>query len=385
LLALVRRAALKLDRVNSVALVWADDILAAGEGPALEAIMSEIPRDASRVLIAAALSPPVEELAERYLRRARRAGTADSTTDQAPVRLSYVLVSAAGRRDALRRVLDDADPPRAAAFARTERGLAELRDALGELGYEENDASVGVISGESDPTASLIVLYEIPETAAQLRAAMGDGAPRVVALARPRDIQRLRALAGGPVTPLTTRETMERARRRDEIARDELRAEARRGLPDWQRLALEPLLDELDPIDIAAAAMRLRERERERREPEAPGVGSDRPAARPVAWTRLFLTTGSRDNVRAGDLVGMITAESGIPGDKIGKIELRDTHSLVEVAADVADVVVERINGAQVKGRRIVARPERAREDRPARGRGTHRPPRRPGEPPARA
>ena len=379
LLALVRSAVLKLDRVRIVALVWADDILAIGEGPALETIMSEVPKDANRVLVAATLGPEVEELAERYLRRARRIVPPEA--GPSPAAVSYVPVSAAGRTDALRRVLDEVNPPRAAIFARTDRGLVDARAATRDLGYDDGDPILVVTSGAPVSDASLLVLYELPESGEQLQSLVGIESPRIIALVRPRDVERLRAIASGAVTPLTPRDATAGARRRDELAREELRAEVQRGLPDWQLIALEPLLDEFDPIEIAAAALRLRAREKESSgETRVSRTPPEPPASRQGAWTRLFLTTGSRDNIRPGDLVGMITAEAGITGDKIGKIELRESHSLVEVAADVADSVVARINGAQVKGRRIVARPERDREERGARPRGGHRPPRRSGE-----
>jgi ATP-dependent RNA helicase DeaD len=356
-LALVRRSALKLDRVQTVVLAWVEDILAAGEGDALASVMAEIPRDAARVLVAATLTPAVEEIAERYLRRAPRLGISHIPADAGPIALSYVPVTPAARRRALRQVLDEIDPPSAAVYARTERGAADAREALRELGYRDDDPQMTVVSGPGDPAAAVVVLYDLPATAEQLRSVAGTGSRRLVALADPRDLDRLRSLAAGPIAPLTVREPVDRARRRDELAREDLRAELRRGTADRHLLALEPLLDEFDAIEIAAAALRLRDRALERAAAAAPVT--DSPAPSRSAWTRLFLTVGTRDNVRAGDLVGMITGEGGITSDKIGKIELRESHSLVEIAADAAEQVVKRINGAQVKGRRIVARPER--------------------------
>jgi ATP-dependent RNA helicase DeaD len=363
LVALVRRSALKLDRVQTVVLAWADEMLAIGESAALETLMVEIPKDAGRVLITASLSAEVEGLAERYLRRAHRLGVSPVSSDLAPLPLGYVLALPSNRRGALRSVLDEIDPASAAVFARTPGGVTEARQALRELGYPADDPHVRVVSGPSEERASLVVLYDIPVSAEQLRT-VAVGSQRVVALARPRDLARLRAIAAAPVTPLPVREPTDRARRREEIAREELRTELRRGIPDRQLLALEPLLEEFDGVEIAAAALRLRERDQELG--KARSV-AEAPAPRATAWTRLFLTTGTRDNVRPGDLVGMITGEGGVTSDRIGKIELRENHSLVEVAADVAEQVVARINGTQVKGRRIVARPERDRDER---GRG---------------
>jgi ATP-dependent RNA helicase DeaD len=81
---------------------------------------------------------------------------------------------------------------------------------------------------------------------------------------------------------------------------------------------------------------------------------------------RLFITVGERDGVRPGDLVGAITAVAGITSAQIGRIELRDTHSLVEVASNVADAVAEKLTGTSIRGRRAVARLD---QERPRGGR----------------
>ena len=70
---LVRASQLKLDTVRIVVLAWVDDIL--DDGPesvaALEVLLGEL-GDAVRIIIARKLTPTVENLVERYARRARQ-------------------------------------------------------------------------------------------------------------------------------------------------------------------------------------------------------------------------------------------------------------------------------------------------------------------------
>jgi hypothetical protein len=93
--------------------------------------------------------------------------------------------------------------------------------------------------------------------------------------------------------------------------------------------------------------------------------------------------------------MGIIAGEGGIPGDHVGRIDLQESHALVEVAGDDAASVIARVNGSMIKGRRVVVRGERDKEDRERnagpRGRSERsarprsdsprgdRPPRRPG------
>jgi ATP-dependent RNA helicase DeaD len=92
---------------------------------------------------------------------------------------------------------------------------------------------------------------------------------------------------------------------------------------------------------------------------------------------KLFVSLGQKDGVGPGDIVGAITGEAGIEGSRIGRIELRETFSIVEVDAEVAERVIRSLNGTTVKGRSI-----RVDLDRSERERGSG--PRKPGGPGSR-
>src|SRR5690606_22903981 len=68
---------------------------------------------------------------------------------------------------------------------------------------------------------------------------------------------------------------------------------------------------------------------------------------------RLFINAGSKMRIGPGDLVGTITDMTGLKGDAIGAIEIFDKHSIVDVAANNVDNVIEKIDGIRIKGRRI--------------------------------
>ena len=384
LLELVRASLLKLDTVRIVAIAWADDILEEGADTvtALEGVLGEL-SDAGRIIVARKLTPAVENLVERYARRARRVGPADMEAPQIPADyempiIKYVTVAGSARTSALRRLLDDLDPPSAVIVARDEAAATEATLTLRTLGYHEDDESITVTRGYVGSAAThTVIFYQPPVTPAELHRISQAKPVQVVVVAAPGEVPWLRELAAGRLAPLNLHGPERRAHDREEAVRQELRAVLARGVPTREIIALEPLLQEFDGTELAAAALYVLERERaQRRQAEAnqapaararPADG-ERPRAGAGAgaggMTRLFMTIGTRDGVKVGDLMGIIAGEGGIPGERVGKIDLQESHALVEVAEGDAAGVIARVNGSMIKGRRVVVRGERDREDR---------------------
>jgi ATP-dependent RNA helicase DeaD len=389
---LVRGAALKLDSLRALVVAWADEMLESVTPDELETVMIEVPKEASRTLVTTTETEAVAAFVERYMRRARRVGGGAATEEGAPVALQYVSVAPLARPAALRRLLDEIDPPSAVVVTRASESHDEVRGVLRALGYGDEDPAVRVSQGDVAEHAALVVLYDLPATRGELERAVRGAPVQVVALAQPRQLGHLRAIAGGRVTAFTLADTAAKARGREERLRSELRAVLATGVPSRELIALEPLLAEYDGIEIAAAALRLAERERDRARSVQAGThtgftpkgGTAAAAAAPSVgdWKRIFMTVGEIDGVTRGDIVGAITGEGGIASDRVGKVELRENHTLVEIAAADVERVAERMNGATIRGRRIVARLDQDRASREGAGAGGRRPER--GERPPR-
>jgi len=381
LASLLRSSSVKLEGLRAVVVAWVDEVFAAREDDALEVVLNEIPKEASRVVVADQLTPEVEAFIERHLRRASRVGATEAAAPDVELPIRYVTTASTGRRSALRRLLDELDPPSAVVLANDAGGAEEARLAVAALGYLGDETVRVVTEPLAEPTA-LVVLYDLPASAAHLAQIAAGAAANVVALVSPRQIPALRRLTAGTVEPLDLSQAPAKARARDERVRSAIRAELEAGFPAREIMALEPLVAEFDGLEIAAAALRLFERERTEARvrrveterplprPEVRADRAERPAAprtAPSGFARIFLSIGDRDGIRAGDLVGAITGETGITSDRIGKLDIRENHTVAEIAADEAAAVIEKMNGVSFKGRRIAARlddrpPPRSRE-----------------------
>jgi len=357
LVALLQGSALKPETIRGVMLAWLDTMLGTPDAQPLETLLGELPKEGSRVVLATEVTPELEALVERYARRARRVIESAPAADVAPLTAEYVTISESSRLVALRRLLDALDLPRAVLYARSS-GLREDAEAVARaLGYPAD--AMRTAGDATAETPDPLVLVELPGSREELRRLVGTTSRKIYALLLPSQLGSLRSLlGGGSVSPVTLLDAAERARGRDAALRASLRDVLASGDVRREVLALEPLLAEYDALEVAAAALRLLEQQR----PARPAAAA---ATQPMQ--RLFVNLGEKDGVRAQELVNAVTTEAGIPGSQVGKVEVRDTHSLVEVAASVAGLVADKLTGSVVRGRRVQARIDAPRDARDAR------------------
>ncbi|PYO50990.1 MAG: hypothetical protein DMD72_00805, partial [Gemmatimonadetes bacterium] len=198
---LVRASLLKAEAVRTIAVAWVDDILGEGEETvrALEALLGEL-TDAGRVIVARKATPALENFVERYARRARRTGIAETVAPQLPVDyelpiIMYLTVARSARSIALRKLLDDLDPPSALIVARDEAAASEATQTLRTLGYHQDDKSINVIRGEpGNAAAHTVIFYQPPVTPAELQRVAVAKPVQIVALAAPGEVAWLREL-----------------------------------------------------------------------------------------------------------------------------------------------------------------------------------------------
>lgn len=357
----VRASRLKLDGVESFVVDGASVILSLAGRDALEALAVSVPREAQRVVVTSERGGAVDDFVERHVRRAFSVPAraveegAAGRREEPTTKLEYHVVPETGKLDALAALLarGGADATRVvwcrtAARAETVDARLMNRGIRGEAG-EGGDVRV-LAFGAEPPAEGVAISYDVPFDAASLARRHERGG---VVLVEPRELAHLRRIAeeaglglapGAAVRPAALLTGL------DEY-RDRLRSAARDEDLAAQLLVLEPLFDEFSAVELAAAASALLRRRAP--EPRARPVAAAPVAEAPRTWVRLFISIGQRDGVRPGDLVGAIAGEAGISGDQVGRIEIRDTFSIAEVASDVGERVIKALNGTTVKGRSL--------------------------------
>jgi hypothetical protein len=338
-LALLKAAAQGIRDVRRV-FIWSTDImLERGESENLDTILAEC-SGAQRIIHATDIPT---DFAERHARRAPVVQVEDSERVTQPIR--YALMEEDRSVWAVRKCLDIVDPGSVMIWDPSDRFGAES-----DLQLLDN-IEIGSSFSTTDADLAIATDLPSPEILQELLARGRD----VIVLIRPRQLPFLQKHCG-KLKPIKLPSDADRARDRAfhlrHMIRDQIAANTEIS---FTLGALEPLFYDHDPAVVAAALANV--------------AMANQPAPSPIddlpAWVKLFLTIGERDKVTVRDVVGAILNSTGISRDSVGKVEVRDTFTLVEVRPVDAERVVSELNGSTLRDRRITARIDR--KGRPAR------------------
>ncbi len=371
-----------LTGVDAVVLNQADQIDRLGGLEQVEQVLGFVPKECQRVVCALPLTAPVEDFVERHVRRS----TVMPSDEQAPVSrgdLRYRILSEPKDEGVLITVAEllEDDTRHVLVYCRSEDRAADLGDYLTLHGFKAGapgDSEVPIWLGVDEMETRqrveghqgvCVLSADVPADVDSLDRRHHDS-DRSVVLVLPREVAHLRDVSkrtGYDIKPLPFG-TAAAARSDIEALRERLsKAIGEEDIAPYL-LALEPLFERYDAAEVAAAAVALlRSKTPSPAPPASPSPESTKGA--PIAWAKLFMSVGERDGLRPGDLLGAIVGESGVQPEAVGKIEIRESFSLVEVDHGVAHQVIQAVNGTTIKGRAV-----RADFDRGGRSRQGGRP-----------
>lgn len=360
-LTLHTRSTLGVDRIAAIVFAWPEDWDA---DEAIAVLLQDLPKDAQRIVITSRAErlEGSDGVVERYARRALIVGAAAADSDRSPAGPVRTLPSSWSNRSAtVAALLEATDPHRLTVWTADRRDHALLRSALG--GVSDGLAVVA----QSIPDGGTIVCYD-PPSLETLRALTAAGE---VVLLVPPGTEGYFARTAAPRRPVILESPSTALHRRDAGFRGTITAAIEHG-PDAAGLyALTPLFERFEPQAVAAALFGLWRGAEARRE-ALPATGAMAlQSATPVggvATAKLWVGAGKKDEATVGDLVAVLVKEVGLDRSLIGRVELRDTFTLVEVPAADADRIAEKLTGLTIRRRRLTARVDRGPGERPAGG-----------------
>jgi len=389
----LNRKTLRLENIKMVVLDEADEMLDMGFIDDIESILQATPAGRQTLLFSATMPEEIKRLSRKYLQSPEFITVSKNNLTVPQIEQVYYETREHNKLEGLCRVLDSISVTLAIIFCRTKRGVDELVAGLQARGYpaaalhgdlsqyQRNHVMRQFRTGQIDylvatdvaargldiENVSHVINYDVPQDAEFYvhrigRTGRAGKSGVAVTLITPRDYKQLRLIENLTKTRIRREKLPSLAdihERQKEGVRERLQRMLAEGKLAYYRTIVGTLLDDYDPVDIAAAALKLSlDLDGERDEPDVDSFGNT--GARP-GMVRLFMTLGRKDNVSPGELIRIMAAESGIPENSIGNINIYEKFTFVEVPEEWAGCVIGCLHRQTVKGRRMSVEPARGR------------------------
>jgi ATP-dependent RNA helicase DeaD len=434
------RGTLNLAAVKMVVLDEADRMLDMGFREDIERILKSVPTERQTVLFSATLPPPIRRLVAQFTRDPVQVQIAGLTVTVPTIDQTYLEVDWRSKTEVLSRLIDFHDVRYGLVFACTKAQVDELTEALQARGYNTDKLHGDMAQAMRDRVMrrfrerkvellvatdvaargldvddlEVVFNYELPHDAEDYvhrigRTGRAGKSGRAISLVSGREFGRLQQITRFTKARIQ-RQAVPRVDQLEEKSTGRLFESLRATLTKGEFKKQDELMNELTeaghlPGDIVSALLHLLSAEsartperiaeddprpprpfRPERAPRPSWERGDRPPFRrgddpgpgPMGYTVwLKFNVGENAGVLPGDFVGCIAGETGLPREVVGAIRILPTISLVEVAGDHVEHILDAVNNARIKGRRLAAMIGSAPPpDRPRGPRGyTGRPP----------
>lgn len=413
----LRRGTLDFAQLKTVVLDEGDEMLRMGFVEDIEWILGQAPEGVQKALFSATMPEEIRRIADNYLREPANVQTIQRTLTVPTVEQRYILIPEAAKFDALAQILELESKPGEGIliFTRTRTAAGELAERLNARGYaaealhgdlnqvQRENVIRRLRSGQLDLVTAtdvaargldverigLVVNYHMPYDPEWYvhrigRTARAGRAGSAVLFVTPREQRLLRDIerfTGQKIKPSKLPTRADVAERRVALFKQQLVDSLESQDLDLYLTLVGQVVEETgrDMAEIAAAAARLARGDK----PLTLAVAEQPADLAPAedGMVRLVIDAGRQQGVRAGDIVGAIANEAGIPGKSIGVIDIYDQFTFVEVPADVRQQVLDAMAGATVRNLPVSVRLAVAKDVAAAPPKPERRPPHAPRPP----
>nr|WP_273422859.1 DEAD/DEAH box helicase [Halomonas sp.] len=413
------RGSLKLDGLSALVLDEADEMLRMGFIDDVKRVVADTPKDAQRVFFSATLPTEIERIVNRYLVNPVKVAIESRTTTGENIEQRLVRVDGGAKLEALARILEVEPVDAAIVFVRTRAACTTLVEQLtargvnaaglsGDLDQSLRERTITRLKrGKVDvliatdvaargldvPRITHVVNYDLPQDAEAYthrigrtgRAGRSGIAITFAGFREGRKVGWMEQATGQKMTEMPLPDEAAIRAHRDEVFHHRVVAALTKGAEE-QRALVERLVEEgHDAVELACAfaamaradeapigRLQAPRKERAPRDgaPGKPGgARRERSSAPSEGMTRYRVSVGHKDGVKPGQLVGALANEGGIEGARIGRIDIRNAFSVVELPSGLPSTILAKMARARVAGRPLEISEDRAPERAPRRRR----------------
>jgi len=393
------RGSLVLDELQTLVLDEADEMLRMGFLDDIEWILQRTPDQRQTALFSATMPRPIQKVAETYMNNPSEVRIEAETVTVEHTEQRACLVHAHDKLDALTRLLETTDFDGMLVFVRTKTATVELAqrveargfacDALnGDMNQQLRERTIGRFrSGKLDiliatdvaargidvPRISHVINFDIPfDVEAYIhrigRTGRAGRAGNAITFVTPRESRLLRTIERATRSPIQWlnvpgREQLAEYRikafkqqMQNILGGDEELKFFRQVIRDFAAenacstedaaAALAFLLQRKRPLQPPPDKLRPPKHPRPRREPRSPGPDES-------TFERYRLRVGRDHGVTPGHIVGAIANEAGLNGRNIGRIQLYDKHSTVDLPRGMPRHVLRHLQRVRILQRSL--------------------------------
>jgi ATP-dependent RNA helicase DeaD len=404
----MRRGTLKLGSLKTVVLDEADEMLRMGFIEDVEWILAQTPADRQVALFSATMPAAIRRIAQQHLKNPAEVTIRLRTTTAETIHQRYWIVTGVHKLDALTRLLETEPFDAVLVFVRTRIAAVELSDRLQARGYataalngdmpqKQREQTIGRLkAGKLDilvatdvaargldvERISHVVNFDIPnDTEAYVhrigRTGRAGRSGEAILFVAPRERHLLRAIEKATRQQIEPMELPSAEAVNDKrIAKFTQRITdtlATRDLDFFRDIITRyQQQHDADPIDIAAALAQLAQGDKpllvkdvltrekkgfdEERPPPKRTKTPRAPALKIPAGTGVEtfrVEVGRSHGVQPGNLVGAIANEAGVASANIGRIEIFDDYSTVELPQGMPKEIFKLLKKVWVSGQQL--------------------------------
>ena len=436
----LKKGTLKLDSLRCLVLDEADEMLRMGFIDDVETVLEAAPDGCQKSLFSATMPAPIRRIAQKFLNDPAEITVKTKTSTSANIHQRYWLVSGVHKLDAMTRILEAEPFDAMLVFARTKKATEELAEKLcargftaaainGDIAQTQRERTVAQLkSGKLDilvatdvaargldvERISHVLNYDIPyDTESYVHRIGCTGRAgregQAIVFVSPRERGMLRAIERAtrqPIEPmqLPSIETVNNRR----VAQFKQRISdtlAAGTLEPFHDLVLDYEREhDVPAIELAAALARMAQGQQPLllREPTRPTRDDQRTESRkpprdarpkhgqrkPRETTQPHVTEpgketfrveiGHQHGVKPGNLVGAIANEADLDSKYIGRISIRDDHSLIDLPEGMPKELLHHLQKTRVAGLPMRIHREGSKPPKSPPGRGGKAKPRKP-------
>lgn len=316
----VRKGTLVFHSLKTLVLDEADRMLEMGFQPALDKIIEGMPVNRQTLLFSATFPDEIESVARQIMRKPVRIEVESLHANHIIEQRVYEVGDDQHRLQALQLLLLDLDPESAVVFCNTKRETQALADGL-----KENGFSAMSLHGDLDQKQRDQALVRFDNKSINIIVATDVAA-------RGLDIEALDAVVNYHIS----RDLDVHVHRIGRTGRAGSQGVACTLVSDKEKYKLN-LLEAHIGQTIAVSPL--------------PSNKLLNQAPRRPAMTTLQIDGGKKQKVRAGDIVGALTAKGEIDAAQVGKIQIFDHSAYIAVAREVTQLALDKIAHGKLKGR----------------------------------